>query len=410
LPERWRLALWKTEVEGVKPRDLADELGLSANATSALIYRAREGLREAYLLEHLARPVSAPCGPIVELLPAYLRGNLPIRRTRHVAEHVAGCAACTQRLVELARLNNRFGAIVLAPALVGLASTITGGTGLPVRMLQRLGGALLHTNAKVWSAAAVVLVFGAGAVELLHSSNTGTVALAPVPHPLSTVTGPSTTTAPTAPTTQPGRLTPVPTPTRPSAHPSTPLPSARSTAAGALPVASVTSPTAQAATTARPADKPSSPAPRVAVTPARSTPTVVHQPAPATTSVTNEFNDNSSAITYAGTTWSSAGGRGLGDFDDDVHETTTDGESATLTFTGTGASFITEMSSVEGDVAISIDGGAAVTVNTDSAARKAQRTVFSVSALANGTHTITVTKLSGQVMVVDAFTVTTAKG
>lgn len=144
--------------------------------------------------------------------------------------------------------------------------------------------------------------------------------------------------------------------------------------------------------------------------PPKSAPKVLAQPAQpahAATSETNAVNDNSSAITYAGTTWSSAGCRGLGDFDDDVHQTTTDGESATLTFTGTGVSFITEMYSDEGDLAISIDGGGESTVNTNSATRKAQQTVFSVSALTNGTHTITVTKVSGQVMVIDAFTVTT---
>lgn len=49
LPDRWRRTLWQLEVEGRRPRELADELGLTANAVSALGYRARVALREAYL-------------------------------------------------------------------------------------------------------------------------------------------------------------------------------------------------------------------------------------------------------------------------------------------------------------------------------------------------------------------------
>lgn len=48
LPERWRIVLWRLDVEGVPPRELAVELGVSANAVSALGCRARAGLRAAY--------------------------------------------------------------------------------------------------------------------------------------------------------------------------------------------------------------------------------------------------------------------------------------------------------------------------------------------------------------------------
>ncbi|HKY68865.1 MAG TPA: sigma-70 family RNA polymerase sigma factor, partial [Acidimicrobiales bacterium] len=49
LPDRWQAVLWQTAVEGRQPRDLADTLGVSANAAAALAYRAREKLRQAYL-------------------------------------------------------------------------------------------------------------------------------------------------------------------------------------------------------------------------------------------------------------------------------------------------------------------------------------------------------------------------
>lgn len=49
LPARWRRTLWRLEVEGIRPRELALELGLTPNAVSALGCRARAALRAAYL-------------------------------------------------------------------------------------------------------------------------------------------------------------------------------------------------------------------------------------------------------------------------------------------------------------------------------------------------------------------------
>src|SRR5581483_6032471 len=54
LPERWRTVLWHTEVEGARPAEVAASLGLTANGVAALAYRAREGLRQAYLQMHLS--------------------------------------------------------------------------------------------------------------------------------------------------------------------------------------------------------------------------------------------------------------------------------------------------------------------------------------------------------------------
>jgi RNA polymerase sigma factor (sigma-70 family) len=48
LPERWQLVLWQTEVCEESPAELARRYGLSPNCVSALAYRARVGLRQAY--------------------------------------------------------------------------------------------------------------------------------------------------------------------------------------------------------------------------------------------------------------------------------------------------------------------------------------------------------------------------
>lgn len=48
LPDRQRWVLQLVLVEGVSQRELAERVGLSANAISALVYRARTALRAAY--------------------------------------------------------------------------------------------------------------------------------------------------------------------------------------------------------------------------------------------------------------------------------------------------------------------------------------------------------------------------
>jgi RNA polymerase sigma factor (sigma-70 family) len=51
LPKRWRVVLWHAEVMGDPPRDIAPLLGIAPNAVSALLIRARAGLRAAYELQ-----------------------------------------------------------------------------------------------------------------------------------------------------------------------------------------------------------------------------------------------------------------------------------------------------------------------------------------------------------------------
>ena len=78
LPERWQSVLWYTEVEGMEPREAAPLLGLSANTTAALAYRAREGLRREWLQAHVnSEAVEPECRWTVERLGEHARGTLP---------------------------------------------------------------------------------------------------------------------------------------------------------------------------------------------------------------------------------------------------------------------------------------------------------------------------------------------
>jgi len=92
-----------------------------------------------------------------------------------------------------------------------------------------------------------------------------------------------------------------------------------------------------------------------------------------------------------------------GDLHDDVHFTTANGDSASFSFTGTGVSWVTATAPDQGSAEIRIDGKLVKTVDLASASRLTGQKVFTTSGLKNGTHTITVTKKSGDVLRHDAF-------
>src|SRR5215475_1370973 len=120
LPERWAAVLWLTEVEQCRPAEIALMLGISPNSVAALRYRAREGLRQAYLQMHLkaARP---GCQPVAGLLGAYVRGALSVRDSKFVDQHLGRCADCNAAVAELDAINSGLRG-VLAPVVLGGAA------------------------------------------------------------------------------------------------------------------------------------------------------------------------------------------------------------------------------------------------------------------------------------------------
>jgi RNA polymerase sigma factor (sigma-70 family) len=117
LPSRWRAVLWQLEVEAKAPAAIAPMFGLSANGVSALAVRAREGLRQAYLAEHVGANIPAACKAYAEALSADTRGRLSRRRQAAVHDHLAQCASCHSLAGELTELNSRLGAILTPVAL-----------------------------------------------------------------------------------------------------------------------------------------------------------------------------------------------------------------------------------------------------------------------------------------------------
>ena len=117
------------------------------------------------------------------------------------------------------------------------------------------------------------------------------------------------------------------------------------------------------------------------------------------------YNDTTSSIAYTGPSWKVLADRGLGDYGDDVHAATANGDSVTVTFTGTGIDLVTETNSAGARIAVSLDGAARRSVNTKAARRHPQQTVYTVTGLAQGRHSLTLTKTGGSHLVIDRFDV-----
>lgn len=128
LPDRWRTVLWHLDVEGRKPQELGPLLDLSPNSVSALVYRARAGLREAYLQQHVndEGPVAGPvCGNVRPKLSAYVRRTASARERASIGAHLETCSECDAIHSDLREVNREVGTIVrpvaAAVSVLGLA-------------------------------------------------------------------------------------------------------------------------------------------------------------------------------------------------------------------------------------------------------------------------------------------------
>lgn len=134
LPERWQAVLWHSEVEGLTPAQIAPVLGLTANGVAALAYRAREGLRQAYLQQHLQDPLDESCRTVAGKLGSYVRGGLGTRENAQVEKHLDGCGDCRALVLELGDVNHGMRAVI-APLVLGLV-----GVGALAHLLPVGGG------------------------------------------------------------------------------------------------------------------------------------------------------------------------------------------------------------------------------------------------------------------------------
>lgn len=261
LPERWQLVLWHLDVEGQKPAEVAPLLGMSANSVSALAYRAREGLRQAYLQGHLAPTLHASCRQTTGMLGSYVRKGLSARDNAKVEEHLDDCSRCTGLQLELAEVNSNLSG-VLGPALLGSAftgyvaagagfATLTAGAAAAVGMKIVAGTAVKFAVEPVKIIGAAVA--GAGTQGVVAAAVVTSVATAGTVAVTTDFGRPSRdeSAVVASPTPGPSTTTPEPTPTP------TPEPSATETSPEPTPEPVVDGPTADPTPTPEPSPTPS---------------------------------------------------------------------------------------------------------------------------------------------------------
>ncbi|HXL95214.1 MAG TPA: sigma-70 family RNA polymerase sigma factor [Streptosporangiaceae bacterium] len=235
LPERWRTVLWHTEIEGARPAEVAALLGVTANGVAALAYRAREGLRQAYLQMHLSGVMRSECRPVAGKLGAFIRGGLAKRETATVAAHLDECTGCRAVYAELADVNvalrGLVAPVILGPAAVAYLAAVSHHGG---GVLTWIGGRLLWFRHAPKSQQAATAAGGAAAAAgivalalALTASTTPIVHLASPPAPARPSPAPPATTQ--APAPPPVTRAPVPRPaiarfTAPARAPSRPSP------------------------------------------------------------------------------------------------------------------------------------------------------------------------------------------
>ncbi|MFC9331761.1 sigma-70 family RNA polymerase sigma factor [Kitasatospora sp. NPDC057015] len=212
LPDQWQAVLWHSVVEDETADSVGRRLGLSPSGVRSLAARAREGLREAYLREHLGTRATAECRHYGRLLSGSLRR--PGRRpSRELDRHLAACADCARAAEEMRVVNSRLSA-VLPVALLSLPM----GGGLPwagVGAGAGLGGGPVSVlAAKGWSLWAVAAATAAGV------ATTAAVLLPAADRPQPSAEGSATSVGGPEHPADPSSASPVP-----AASPSVPSPS-----------------------------------------------------------------------------------------------------------------------------------------------------------------------------------------
>ncbi|NLP84055.1 sigma-70 family RNA polymerase sigma factor [Microbacterium sp. CFH 90308] len=177
LPTRWQEVLWYSEIEQMKPAEIAPLLGLKPTAVAQLTFRAREGLREAWVQAHLrAVADGSDCQWTIERLGAYARRNLGRRDRGKVERHLVSCVRCGIVASEAEEVSGRLALILLPLALgatgtAGYLATVQGG-GAPILALAAMPSSVMP-GAVVAPAGATSAVAGASAASAGSAAVTG---------------------------------------------------------------------------------------------------------------------------------------------------------------------------------------------------------------------------------------------
>jgi RNA polymerase sigma factor (sigma-70 family) len=189
LNDNQRDVLYMVEVEGMKPREVAAILGTSANNVSQIAVRARSALREGWVRAHLAGRThtlpSADCEGILELLPAYVAGNMRADRSAVIETHLAICGSCAQWAADLVDDTVKLRGLFLPLLPLAASTAITGKVGLNLGVAASGLAETVGTVAKksLWQARRLLTIgvpatVGVGAVVMMSVTGGDTTAAA----------------------------------------------------------------------------------------------------------------------------------------------------------------------------------------------------------------------------------------
>lgn len=98
LPDRWREVLVLSEVQGLSLARVGQRMGLESNAVSALLRRARAGLRRSWVAAHFSgAKLGTECSNVVEAFGEFRWGKPSERQRVWFERHVSQCSDCSER-------------------------------------------------------------------------------------------------------------------------------------------------------------------------------------------------------------------------------------------------------------------------------------------------------------------------
>lgn len=124
LPVRWQQVLWLAEVEDEPRSAIAARFTMSPNSVSALLRRARQGLRHQCLVEHVPADLRADLSHVARVLPDLVVGKLPPDTVVKVAAHLTVCATCREVHGDLRGLSRRVKQATLGTLGFGALTTL----------------------------------------------------------------------------------------------------------------------------------------------------------------------------------------------------------------------------------------------------------------------------------------------
>ncbi|WP_433334407.1 sigma-70 family RNA polymerase sigma factor [Spirillospora sp. CA-294931] len=185
LPDRWQTVLWHTVIEDEPVPKVAELLGLQPGAVTQLSFRAREGLRQAFLAASCEG--HPDCAEFTRQLAASTR-RPGRRRGRALRRHLESCERCRRASKEMAEMNGRLrAALPIGIVVLGMPSSPLGA----LTPASSLPGWLAPAGLAGASAAIVAILFATGG----ENSRLEPPRSAPLP---SVSTAPSAAPAPSA--------------------------------------------------------------------------------------------------------------------------------------------------------------------------------------------------------------------